>query len=189
MSKGIIGFLILALSGLSYPFFVKPLQDETSALKAEIRTLEETIQKIDEFLIIRDDLVRRSKSFTAEERDKLAKILPENVDEVNRIVDLEALVRKHGLELAGDIMVSTDKEDGGTLSIGESVRPVTFEMNLSGSYDEFLAFLDDMSKSLVLFDIEKLGIAISDEDKKTFSFDVTVRTNELAKPAQEFVLE
>jgi len=172
------------MAGLIYPFFISPLWGRVTVLQADIVERDNTLKEIELFIARRNELAQKFESFTIDDRDRLEKIFPKKVQVIERIVDLEALIVKSSLKLEGAIQPTGETGGSGAVSGSEGIKKIGFSFSVTGKYENLLAFLNELSKSLSLYDIKTLNFS-SQESGILFTFDMDIETNQIAEAINE----
>jgi len=113
--------------------------------------------------------------------ERLHKLLPDHVDNVRLILDLDTLASKHGLALQNVAISGAETKEPGA---EEVIGPVTSEHGeitigfaTTGTYERFVTFLTDLEKSLRIVDVIELKISpASTLGEPTYNFNITLRT-------------
>jgi len=196
----IVGILIAV--GLFFTY-VQPTYREVQAVRAETAQYAEAITHALELQRRVSELKTRQNSISLADLERLEALLPDEIDEVAFLVDLNALVGKHTLGL-GDILVvdsedvestnaprsrrgSTEEEEvlqpaeGGvdTAARGK-YRTLDVHFAVVGTYQDFRTFLSDLERSLVLMDVTDISFGQDDAAETTYS--VSVRLYSLNAP-------
>lgn len=177
MNNNIFGILIIILAALLYPFFIKPLVAEVEIERVAVSKLEETITIAEDFAKDKARLLARVEEFTDEELTKLDTILPEEIDTIRLILDIEQVALKYNLNLTREISVEDITER--TRTEGDSTVPFNklgISVNLDGSYSALLAFLTEISLSEQLLDVKSM--TLSQDPDKDFVYKVTLQAYE-----------
>lgn len=187
MNKNIVAVLVLILTGLLYPTILQGLISDTQNLKSDIASLEETLQKAKDFIEIRNDLIERSESFTRAEIDRLEEVLPEKVDTTQLALDIERLGEQSGIILRGGVDISvpgaeTTNQQGrrnnrAVASESSAALPVSMNLGFMGRYQNLERFLESLSNSLTLFDVESISFSSGETD--IYDFSLTIKTYQL----------
>lgn len=187
----IVGILIAV--GLFFSY-VQPTYRETQAVRAEAAQYTEAISHALELQRRVSDLKARQNSISLADLERLEALLPDEIDEVAFLVDLNALAGKHGLGL-GDIRVvdSVDAESADAPSTRrgdteeEALAPAeggidtaargkyrTLDVHFAvlGTYENFRSFLTDLERSLVLMDIFDLSFSQTEETEAIYLMSV-----------------
>lgn len=195
----IIGIIVAVGLFFTYvrPTFedIKGIQDETAQYAQAIEKASELQQRINE-------LKQRQNSIPLADLERLEAMLPDRVEEVTVLLDIDALATTHRLVL-GDIKVGEEAKvaSAGQHSPDGSGQPTdetglledpdaalrsqytTLDMSfsVSGAYDDFRAFLAEIERSLVLMEITKIAFGASEGDAVPFT--VAIRLYSLNAPA------
>lgn len=120
----------------------------------------------------------------ADDREKLEKLLPDHIDSVRLIIDVNNIASQHGLTLR-NITLTEEPGRAPQGSVGPSEKKfskVGLRFAVSGSYESFRSFLEDLERSLRLVDVETLGFTAK-EDPVTgasdYDFSVVIATYKL----------
>lgn len=150
------------------------------SLQAQVSAFDEALNKAQELKSNRDQLISKRNTFSTDNVQKLERILPDNVDNIRFVIDINGIAARRNLSLKNVSLgtVSDAKSGRSALSVGSSGDPVgsaEISFALSATYDEFLAFLQDLEHSLRIVDIEKISLKSSDIGDK-YEYSLTIRT-------------
>ncbi len=149
-------------------------------LQAQVSAFDEALNKAQELKSSRDKLISKRNTFSAENVQKLERILPDNVDNIRFVIDINGIAARRNLSLKNVSLgtVSDSKSSRSSLAVGSSGDPVgsaEISFALVATYDDFLSFLQDLEHSLRLVDIEKISFKSSDIGDK-YEYSLTIRT-------------
>jgi Tfp pilus assembly protein PilO len=170
--------LILAALGL-FVVYTNPTYQASKAIAAEVSAYDEALTKSKELIALRDQLISKRNTFSPTDVAKLSKMLPDNVDNIRLIIDINNIAVRHNLSLTnvqlGDISDSRTARNafsgGGS---GDAVGSVTVGFGLNATYDQMLEFLQDIEHSLRIIDVQNLGFSSAGSGTNSYSF--TIRT-------------
>lgn len=150
------------------------------SLQAQVSAFDEALNKAQELKSNRDQLISKRNTFSTDNVQKLERILPDNVDNIRFVIDINGIAARRNLSLKNVSLgtVSDAKSGRSALSVGSSGDPVgsaEISFALSATYDEFLAFLQDLEHSLRIVDIEKISLKSSDIGER-YEYSLTIRT-------------
>jgi Tfp pilus assembly protein PilO len=120
-------------------------------------------------------LVQKRGEIDPENLVKLEKLLPDNIDNIKLIIDMNRIAQKHTLSLKNirlDSGVKIDSEKIGKDNKKYGTVGLSFSVN--SSYDNFQNFLNDLEKSLRLVDITDLSV--TSNDTGLYDFSVSLKT-------------
>ncbi len=179
MNNAISIVLILASIGIGL-FYIKPVyQGDTGGAEIEKKSVKElkiertryeaALTKMKEIIEIRNGKLTKYNSIKENERQKIAKMIPNNIDSIRLIIDVDNIARAYGMSLRdisiSDDVVKEEKREG--TSIVADPKPYSYinlDFSLNGSYDNLIAFVGDLEKSLRVVDFDKIRI---EEDKSS----------------------
>lgn len=171
--------LIAAALGL-FVLYTNPTFQEVKTLRSQVASYDEALNKSQELRAVRDELLAKRNTFKAESVQKLGRMLPDNVDNIRLIIDINNIAARHNLTLTdvslGDALGGANGNPNPT-AIGSSADPVgsvTVGFAVSATYDDLLAFLMDIEHSLRIVDVEALSFKAGGAGLTTHSF--TIRT-------------
>ena len=172
--------LILAVASIGlFVMYTNPAYKDAQVLAVQANAYEEALQKAQELRTVRDELLAKRNSFSANDIAKLERVLPDNVDNIRLIIDINNIAVRHSLSLTnvsvGEMSDSSvARKEGVVGSSGDPVGSVEVGFTLSATYDGYLAFLQDLEHSLRIVDIT--GVTFKAETSGRNSYDFTIRT-------------
>lgn len=178
--------LIIAAIGL-FVVYTNPLYQGIKGLQAQVGAFDEALNKAQELKSRRDELLSKRNTFSSDNIQKLERILPDNVDNIRFVIDINGIAARRNLSLKNVSLgtVSDSKNSRSALAVGSSGDPVgsaEISFSLSATYDDFLAFLQDLEHSLRLVDVEKISFKSVSNAGGTgngvdkYDFALTIRT-------------
>ncbi len=145
--KSLTPLLLIILSGTLIYWFTYPTYGEIKVLRAQTELTQASLtraQKASQTLAQKKTL---SETFSVEERAKLETLLPDRVDALRWIVQLNEIASRHNGSIK-DLKV-VDELKGAIPELG--ISNINFKVVMM--HDEFLDFLADVQKSLKLTDV------------------------------------
>ncbi len=180
---------LLALAGVGgaialFLLYTKPAYDGVEALQAENESYDLALEKAAELQRLKQSLLSRYNAFNPTDIERLHKLLPDHVDNVRLILDLDNLASKHGLALQNVVVARPSGTESDARVIGPSRNQydsVTLSFSTATSYEGFLTFLTDLEDSLRVVDLVELSIdggvaAPSGSGDPVYAFNITLRT-------------
>lgn len=161
---------MVSISALTFFFFTNPTYVEVKDLRSQQAEYNEALNNSKQLQAVREVLREKYNSFSQENINKIERLLPDNVDNIRLIIEIEDIADRHQMKLTNikfDSKNTGDKEQ--TLEEVVALRSSnkdygTFDLEFSteGSYENFINFLADLEKSLRIVDINGLGFSVSD---------------------------
>lgn len=173
--KGAFPIIAVVLAGVLFYFFIDPTYDEIKTLRAEEATLNAALTRALELQSTRDQLLSRYNTFSPEDLARLEKLLPDHVDNVRLVLDMDGIASQYGMRIRN---VSIEKQEvqqkkARNQQVGPDERlyeSMLLSFSVNGDYSTFRSFLKDLEQSLRLVDIETVSFNATD----TGFYDVTV---------------
>jgi Tfp pilus assembly protein PilO len=171
--------LIIAAIGL-FVAYTNPTYQASKALATKAAAYDDALTKSQQLRTERDKLLSKRNTFSPDDVQKVEEILPDNVDNIRLIIDINNIASRHGLALTnvqiGSVGSGAVASAAAALSAGAGAGPVgsvDVGFSVSTSYETMLAFVQDIEHSLRLIDIEKLDFsAPSEGGNSTYSFGI-----------------
>lgn len=150
------------------------------SLRTQVASFDDALNKAQELRSRRDELISKRNTFSKDNMDKLERVLPDNVDNIRFVIDINGIAALRNLSLKNVSLgtISDAKAPRSALAVGSSGDPVgsaEISFSLVATYDDFLAFLQDLEHSMRIVDVEKISFKPSDIGDK-YEYALTVRT-------------
>lgn len=176
----IIGFVI---AGAVFMFYTKPAYDSVKVMQGEIAQYNLALERANELQALKQSLLSRYNAFNPEDIDRLHKLLPDHVDNVRLVLDLDNLASQYGLAMQ-NVVIGRAGDPGTqtvTGTIGKNAQAydsLTFKFTTHGSYQSFMTFMESLERSLRIVDLVSLTVASSAlvGGEYIYRYDVTIRT-------------
>jgi len=186
MMKFFIITLMLLIAGAAFFGYTSPAYSKVKLLQAQADQLDQILEEASEFQRLKTALLAKYNSLPTDQLVRLQKLLPDHVDNVRLILDVDSLAAKNGMSLENVIINASDDgapdaaNNGALGAINVQSIPydsLTLQFRTTGSYDEFVQFMRQLESSLRLVDVVELSAhsAATAEDL-VYTFDVKVRT-------------
>lgn len=177
MMRLLTPLLIVGIAGAIFFYLSDPVLQQIDQLRQDKAKLEESLNYASQLRQKQKDLIAKRSEISVEQQDRLGKFLPDNVDNVRLIIDLNDVAQDYGMSIR-NIKIKTDegKTEGQVIQGGgvSDRGSVTLGFSVSGPYNNFLAFVDKLARSLRLVDIS--GISFSSTDKGDYDYNVEIQT-------------
>jgi len=147
---------------------IQDLQKEDSEYKISLNNTTAIRMK-------RQALVDKQGKINPDNLVKLEKLLPDNIDNIRLVIDMNQIAKNHNLTLK-NLKLDTDiKANPNKLGVDTSKHgTVGLSFSVSSSYDNFQNFLADLERSLRLVEITDLSVA--GNDTGIYDFSVGIKT-------------
>lgn len=173
MSKLITPIILILVAGAVFFALISPGYERIKNLKVEGGQYGEALEKSRQLQEIRDELLAKYNNFSSSDLDDLKKIVPDHVDNVRLIIEIDSIASQYGMVVRdASLSQQESKEEGIIISPGRQKEEITLSFSVVSSYDSFLRFLADLEKSLRIVDIESVSFLASDVDSNEYNIDV-----------------
>ncbi len=175
MSKTFIPILLIVASIGIFFGFIDPTYKQIEAKRTKLAQYDEALGKSKDLTNRRIDLSNKYKSITDEDRVRLSKMLPNAVDNVRLILDIDSIAKRHGMKIRNTrINQAASAEDkSNPLVVDErTFGSIGLSFSVSSSYNEFINFLNDLEHSLRITDIVSLTLVPQKIGMYDFSIDL-----------------
>lgn len=181
--RAFVSLICFVAAGGIFFMYTQPAYDTVQTLNAQVSQYDEALQKATELQQIKQSLLSRYNTFDPANIDRLQKLLPDHVDNVRLILDIDSLAGKHGMALQNVAVSAAQSSQGQSTAVGtvgsakQKYDSLTLKFTTQGSYNTFREFLSDLESSLRIVDLVSLTLArSSDGGAGTYSYDITLRT-------------
>jgi hypothetical protein len=155
--------------------FTKPILDDIATINKDVAAYNEALGNAKKFVSVRDSLLKKYNQLPSEGLSRLEKLLPDNIDNVRLIIDINGIARKDNLTLRG-LQVSgggSSSQNSAKVS-GKVYDSVSVGFSTSSDFPTFLKFMNDLEHSLRLVDVTNLSFSVG--EKGVGDFNVQLRT-------------
>lgn len=167
----IVGILIAL--GLFFGYINPTMTGPIAATRAEIEGYDNALAAAEEFKEKQATLEAARAAIPPESIVRLESFLPDGVDNVQLILDLDALASRTGITLSNFDTSELEKEsaqstDGIVMPDGMPVESIELKTTGKGTYAAFRTFLDATEESLRPLDLVSLDIKTSTNGVHTY---------------------
>ena len=191
--RNIMPLILIIVSIAVFFFFIDPQYKEVKSLQVEIEENNKTLDLATQLRQKREDLKEKYNSISFDEKNELEKLLPDTVDNVRLIIDINNIAEKYGVVIK-DISVSTDEDSENDIKVVESeftdivgdsslsypdtskIGIISFSFSVSTQYDVFLELMKALQQTLRIVDIRDVTISRDSEDEVFYSYKITMDT-------------
>lgn len=199
-------FLLIIIGASVTTFFmvVKPRYDKLQTVKSQVSTYDTSLETAKELKGSREELIAKYNSISKSDLDGIKTLLPDSVDNIRLIIQLDSLATKNGLSTLRNVDYKSEETSsagsGGTGAPGSTGqmqnieaarRPYgefTISFQTAGQYKNFLSFISDLEQNLRLVDITSIDFGVSGGDSgqgdsiaNNLTYKVTLKTYWLKK--------
>lgn len=176
-------FFILASVGIFYGYTDPNYRGENKPenivkLMNERKQYLEALNKSADFIAETNRLTKINNELSNTDLERLKKLLPDNIDNVRLVIDIEDIASRHGFSIRNiKIDNSAESQEESQEALGADDKPygtLVFSFNITSSYDRFRAFVKDLEESLRIVDIT--GISFVATDGGDYDYGLKIKT-------------
>jgi hypothetical protein len=167
-------FLVIAVT--LFFWYIDPTYANIQKLLSEQSQIDHALSRSKELQDVRDQLLARYNTFPQAELDRLQKLLPDHVDNVRLILDLDSMATRYGMRVR-NVTISGDQTRIQAGEIGPSdnaYESVVLSFTVTGPYTVFREYLADLERSLRLVDV--VGIDFQSNATGIYDYTLDVKT-------------
>ena len=161
--------MLIGVAIAGFFFFTSPIYKEISSSREQIASYSEALDNSKALEAERDKLTQKYNSFDTENLSRLEKLLPDNVNNIRLILEIEKIALPYGMVLKN---VKYDSvSDDNTMQATTNTQTLTgsnknygawdLEFSTQGTYNNFLNFLKDLENNLRIIDISSIQFSSS----------------------------
>jgi Tfp pilus assembly protein PilO len=160
--------ILIGISVSLFFVFTNPIYSDISSLRSEVASYNNALDNSKILENERDRLTAKYNAIDPNNLMKLQKLLPENVDNVRLILEIEQIGLPYGMVLKDVKYNVTDTnaattaakvsavQGGGAIKIPKDYGIFDLEFSTSGTYDNFINFTKDLESNLRIVDISSI---------------------------------
>ena len=185
------------LAGGIFFLYTKPAYDNVQMTQSQIAEYDAALDKAAELQQLKQTLLSRFNAFSPTDLDRLHKLLPDHVDNVRLILDLDNLAGRFGLSLQNvDVSSSANQSSKNQTAVGaigtsnQKYDSLTLTFGTHSTYSNFVRFMTDLESSLRVVDLVSLTIdpdssaagaasadgRVQNISEPQYSYKITLRT-------------
>jgi Tfp pilus assembly protein PilO len=183
---------LLIIIGSSIAVFVtliNPRYKEIQNMRLDVANYESRLVTAQKLKLSREELIAKYNSISKSDLDNLKILLPESVDNIRLIIQLDSLATKNGLSSLRNVQYDSTKADQSKADTStgpqKSYGEFTLAFDTSGQYKNFLSFISDLEQNLRLVDVSVVTFGQSTGTDRgladSLKYTVTLKTYWLKK--------
>ncbi len=197
----IIPFIFIALSVVAGFLYVKPLFSEVNTLRSDMNSYNQALTNSKNLQKTRDNLIGSYKSISQTDKDRLSKFLPNSVNNIQLILEIQHIASKHNLSIknisftppVAEPLPKEEAKDTKTTNTSKTAKKkevspfgvFDLEFKTKSDYITFTKFIKDLEQNLRLIDIVGVSFTVPtavqgkqpvDFDPNIFDFTVKIKT-------------
>ncbi|MCX6753259.1 MAG: type 4a pilus biogenesis protein PilO [Candidatus Nomurabacteria bacterium] len=193
----LLPIILIAISISGFFMFLNPTYTEIKSLQTKIESYNTALSNSKSLENQRDKLASKYNSIDTQNLDKLTTLLPDSVDNIRLILEIEKIATPYGMALK-DVKYNPIVADPTVNSANKKLLKNTatkkdygswdLEFSTSGTYDDFISFSKDLEKNLRIVDISSVdfsadnnsssgtGMLLATNSSSIYKFNFKIRT-------------
>ena len=166
--------LVIASLGLFFGYIDPTYTDIKKEVREERGKYTQALENSKDVKKQRERLMNEYKVVKDDDKSKLVKMLPDNIDNVRLLIDIDEIAKGHSMRIRDFRTDTAEKSD----TIGQGVSTygtLTLTFSTTATYGTFLAFLRDLEHSLRILDVTSISFASSDTND-VYDYSITLKT-------------
>lgn len=186
MNKNILPIFLIILAIGIYFTYTKTQIDKAAEKQVVNDGYTSAIENADKLIAIREQVNNDYNKISDTDKERLEKLVPNNVDNVRLTIDVTGIAKNLGLEMRNvHTSAGSDSASGGAPSSGSksntmssmnngsaSYNTVTVGFGVTATFDQFVALIQDIERSLRIMDITRLTVTANDNGVYDFSVEM-----------------
>jgi Tfp pilus assembly protein PilO len=183
--KNVIALLLFVAAIGLFSVYVSPTYDEIKTLRAEKAQYDEALTDSQKIQDVRDDLLAKYNSFAPNDIKRLEKLLPNHVDSIRLIIEIDGLASRYNMTLKNVQVtiptVSSSLYDPSQVVPAQSPSYGTAQgsFEVSGTYETYRNFIKDLEYSLRVVDVTGVAFTAEKDEKaglNKYNFKTSMQT-------------
>ncbi len=153
------------------------VENSIVALQAEQKQYREALDNSTKLIQKRNELVVKKNNLSEADELRLKKLLPDHVDNVRLIIDLDRIAQNHNITIRNIAIDEGTKGKNPAAALGSAENPVgeiTLKFSIQATYSRFLSFIGDLERSLRLVDIT--DVSFNSNDAGVYDIGISIKT-------------
>ena len=166
MFKFILPTILIGAAIAGFFVVVNPLYENVSLKREQVASYDEALNNSKALEAERDKLTQKYNSFYPENLSRLQKLLPDNVDNIRLILEIEKIASPYGMVLK-DVKYDVANKDAAALQAVSAIQKEetsarkdydiwNLEFSTQGTYNNFINFTKDLENNLRVVDISSI---------------------------------
>jgi Tfp pilus assembly protein PilO len=181
--KNLLPIILILLSGLLFFLFINPSYMEVKQIRSDVAVYGSALSSAKELEGKRDALMKNFNAISSEDKTKLDRFLPNTVDNIQLILQIQKIASDHGLNIKNIKFDAPTAENTDTKSpefanqqrlaaaSGNKQANLPYgifklEFGVDARYEKFTAFLQDLEYNIRLVGIKNISFSVPNADSR-----------------------
>lgn len=185
-NKNITALILIVLAGGIYFTMTKNVWNEALQIKNINDQYASAIVNAEQLISVRDKVLRDYNSISQEDRARLDKMVPNTVDNIRLIIDLNNVAARHGFSLKNiqaivnvedtrlpPPIMNQERNQESLMIANQVLDTVKVSFSVTAPYQQVVSFLQDLEADLRISDLTKLSVKVNENGTYDFSVEIT----------------
>ncbi|PIT97013.1 hypothetical protein COT82_00085 [Candidatus Campbellbacteria bacterium CG10_big_fil_rev_8_21_14_0_10_35_52] len=166
-------FILISI-GLFF-IYIDPVYSDIQLKISERNEFNNALDKSRELREVRDRLLSLYNTFSTNDLDNLKKLLPDNVDNVRLILDIDYIASTYGMRIKNVTINKKDNREVGVIGPSNKLfESVKLSFSVVSSYDNFIQFVRNIEKSLRVVDITEVSLIQQGDEINNLTYEYRI---------------
>jgi Tfp pilus assembly protein PilO len=173
--RSTVSIILIIVAVCVFYFGVDPMYQNVKSLQAQAADYNQALSNSSSLRQVRNQLISKYNSFDKGEIDRLEKLLPDSVDNIRLILDINGIASKYGMSIKN---ISITQAASANTALGTSQNPIgSIQLSFAvvSPYENLQPFLQDLEDSLRLVDVTNLAFSSNDTTDSN-NYNITLQT-------------
>lgn len=187
MNRNATATILIVLAVGVYITFTRAKLAEVQSVRAVNNEYVSAIASADELVKVRDSVLKAYNNISADDRQRLDKMIPNTVDNIRLIIDLNSVALRHGFSLRNiKAMASNNTSKAASPEIQNmagvtggpsgfiptpTLDTVTVSFSVTAPYQQFIDLMRDLEMDLRIMDLTHLTVSAGSSGNYDFSVE------------------
>ena len=175
--KTLLPIVFILIAGAIFFGFIDPSYKRVQTLRVEEARFDQALTRSRELQQTRDQLLSRYNTLSPNDIDRLEKLLPDNIDNVRLILDLDTIASQFGMRVRNiSISAIGPRVESGRVDTGSEngFGTLMLSFSVTTTYEKFRTFLESLERSLRLVDVTNVSFA--SVQSGLYDYQVSIKT-------------
>ena len=165
--KLLLPVILIIISLGTFFVYTNPHYKDVLSYKDQIAQYDEALNNEMKLEQDRDALSNKYHSFPIEAQQKLAKLVPDNVDNIRLIIDIQKVAVANGVNVIAinfDSAQANDAKAADSRVAQKDYGVFDLEFSITGTYQNFMKFLKATESNLRILDIQSISFSSGENE-------------------------
>ncbi|MBI2047786.1 MAG: hypothetical protein HYT27_01470 [Parcubacteria group bacterium] len=173
MIKQIVPIVLILASLAIFSFFIVPQYAKLKEERQQIASLNDALNNSRRVQAVRDTLLTSYNNIGDEDLDRLKKILPDHVDNVRLILEIDRIASRNAMILKNVATQNSAGDAPGSFGPNDALfGKIRMGFSLIGRYESLVNFLTELEQSLRVVDIVALSFSRGQGDLYEYELEL-----------------